>query len=543
MKSEHELYRIANGFFYNHDESQYPRALEAYQELLKHYPEHHEGWEMMSNVQHDLHDCDGALASINEALRLKPEKKEYIRSKERFLSIYSQYQFTEKGLYDMEEKEYYPSHTFNSREELLLEYRSVLIKFINIVNPHNDPFVYDIDISIFYGSLAKVALELENFSEAEKYLMINKQRGEFEPLFEEYILEEVYQSLSKLYEMRGEIPKAIKYMDLSVSLSKPYSFIWKHKAEFLLRQGKSEEANDIYEKILSTLQGQFIATGDAYLIAQKSTILMELGRYEEALEAMNEIEHLLSDDNKLYIRTENKRKDICEKGGLEYTPLEVFEVEVPEVKEIVETIHEVNAQRYSLKVSIDSAEFEQIITDHQIFLETYSGTGKWNSFNVSEDTHMATLQGECTYNQANVSHRDISDFDFTGVNLRCSNLVGTFGACISFESADLRESIATDSFFEGTWFRDAQLAGSDFSRAVLRECSFINADLRDINFEGADLRDADFTGANTEGAVFTSCKMDGCIGLNHIDKSHSEKWESSVKMYAMSELELVNNFL
>jgi hypothetical protein len=171
------------------------------------------------------------------------------------------------------------------------------------------------------------------------------------------------------------------------------------------------------------------------------------------------------------------------------------------------------------KNPLSAEEFAQIVKQHQEFIASGGGGGRWQTFVTPGDTETGVVLGVYTDQpnkdtagaQAQLEYKRLDGLDLRGIALPYANLCGVSCREQDLRGANLEGSLITDSDFSGSNFQKANLRSADFSRADLMNCDFRDADLSNTDFENADLTGSDMRGASIVGARFTNAVMDGVL--------------------------------
>jgi hypothetical protein len=152
---------------------------------------------------------------------------------------------------------------------------------------------------------------------------------------------------------------------------------------------------------------------------------------------------------------------------------------------------------------VTKSELEKLISDHNRFLADGGAGGTWQTMLVGGLVigvyyGASASEGE----QAQLAGKILSDLNLKNITIPYSNGIGMICRKQNFFQSNLRNSLFTDCFFEGTCFEEANLSGCDFSRSKMTGCSFKNADLTGVDFENCDLTGSDFRGAKLSGSRF-----------------------------------------
>lgn len=158
----------------------------------------------------------------------------------------------------------------------------------------------------------------------------------------------------------------------------------------------------------------------------------------------------------------------------------------------------------SAQTALQASEFEQIIVEHQQFLNSGGTGGEWQIIAI-QGRALGVYKGK-QHKEGKQAILDMRKFTpaliLHQLQLPYSSWCGVFAEDQDFSEADLLGSIMTDANFEQASFSDANLENVDFSRSNLKGASFLNANLSGADFENCNLEGADFRGAIMDGSQF-----------------------------------------
>lgn len=159
---------------------------------------------------------------------------------------------------------------------------------------------------------------------------------------------------------------------------------------------------------------------------------------------------------------------------------------------------------------ISSKEWQEILEDHQQFLETGGSGGNWETYLTDGGLVFGVYLGATGKEgeQAHLEHKNLEGQNLRNLQLPYANLLGVLCKNQDLSGANLSYCLLTDSVFDNTNFEGANLDGADFSRSSLRNCNFRKAILKKVDFENCDLSGSDFTGASLEGSRFPGAKLE-----------------------------------
>ncbi len=161
---------------------------------------------------------------------------------------------------------------------------------------------------------------------------------------------------------------------------------------------------------------------------------------------------------------------------------------------------------------ITDNQLEQMLNEHQMFIESGGRGGKWQTFEVAGLT-LAVYTGATAAKgeQASFANSNLSLLQFSGLSLECCDFVNVLYENGSFRNSNLNNSIFIDSVLLHIDFSGADLTGCDFSRALMMNCQFDNSNLSSCDFENCNLSNSIFTGAKTIGSRFPGAILENVI--------------------------------
>ena len=161
---------------------------------------------------------------------------------------------------------------------------------------------------------------------------------------------------------------------------------------------------------------------------------------------------------------------------------------------------------------MSQGEWNEILGQHEAFLESGGRGGTWQTLNVSGlplcmYLHAKGSEGK----QAIFRLQNLSQIEDEEASAPFADFSGCYASGIKLNGATLEGSIFIDSILDDACFDGAMLTDADFSGARLHRASFRNANLSGADFEHTDCTGADFSGAKLDGASFKGAKLDGII--------------------------------
>lgn len=155
-------------------------------------------------------------------------------------------------------------------------------------------------------------------------------------------------------------------------------------------------------------------------------------------------------------------------------------------------------QEDSKEISVK--EFEQVLQEHEQFLQNGGGGGHWETLYIT-NLIFGVYQGINTNvegKQAQLFFKKLTKVDLQNISLSYANCSAVYAPDKSWVYADLEGSLFIDSYLENCSFENADLQAVDFSRSKMQNCNFRNADLRGTDFENCDMTGADLRGATID---------------------------------------------
>lgn len=163
--------------------------------------------------------------------------------------------------------------------------------------------------------------------------------------------------------------------------------------------------------------------------------------------------------------------------------------------------------------ALEAAEMNQIIAEHQAFLDSGGIGGEWQIIAIKGQA-LGVYKGK-KYDKGKQAILDMRKLDqsleLSELQLPYSSWCGVYAKFQDFSDADLTGSIITDANLEKAIFADANLENVDFSRSNLKNASFVNANLSGADFENCNLTGADFRGAILNGSQFKGAILDAVL--------------------------------
>ena len=180
--------------------------------------------------------------------------------------------------------------------------------------------------------------------------------------------------------------------------------------------------------------------------------------------------------------------------------------------------------RQSMKNLVEEAkpilgqEFEEILLDHDIFLQNGGAGGHWATFYI-KNLIFGVYKGVNTDNikggkQAKLCFKSLQEISLEEIRLPYADCAAVYAIKKNWNNADLEGCLFIDSILNNSSFEQTDLYAADFSRSEMRHCSFKGANLSKTDFEDCDLTGADFRGAmidattSFKNAILTDAKLD-----------------------------------
>lgn len=180
--------------------------------------------------------------------------------------------------------------------------------------------------------------------------------------------------------------------------------------------------------------------------------------------------------------------------------------------------------RQSMKSLVEEAkpiltkEFEEILLNHDMFLQNGGAGGHWATFYI-KNLIFGVYKGVNTDDikegkQAKLGFKNLQEVGLERIRLPYADCAAVFAIRKNWQNADLEGCLFIDSILNDCVFDQADLYAADFSRSEMRNCSFRGANLIKTDFEDCDLTGADFRGAkidastNFKNALLKNAKMD-----------------------------------
>lgn len=163
-------------------------------------------------------------------------------------------------------------------------------------------------------------------------------------------------------------------------------------------------------------------------------------------------------------------------------------------------------------------EFDEILLDHDMFLQNGGAGGHWATFYI-KNLIFGVYKGVNTDNikggkQAKLCFKNMQEVDLMHIRLPYADCAAIYAVKKDWSGADLEGSLFIDSILNNCSFDKADLYATDFSRSEMRNCSFKGTSLVNADFEDCDLTGSDFRGAKIDqstsfkNAILKNAKMD-----------------------------------
>jgi len=282
--SDLERYRI-QGDFYKNSENTYDKAIEAYSNLLKLYPDDLTGNNNFGLFYSDLEDWDKAIERFEVPIKNKTESTII------YLNITSSYRA--KGLYDKAQK-ILEEYIHNLKESDVI-YRELALNYIcqgklDFAIAENDKAFY-IDPNHYGNVLQKAQIYMfqDDFVKAEEEFQ--KLLKEKEPI----ALGSRLNYLSGLYSLQGRFEKSKSLLEQGVTLAERIGqkqwvvFFHRGLASMNLKTGNPEEALEESDKAWPAFVEEENTPRQRKLLHLKGLALLMMGSLDEAQKTADEL--------------------------------------------------------------------------------------------------------------------------------------------------------------------------------------------------------------------------------------------------------------
>ena len=280
MKSEKELFEKAEKIYHQYSESRYPKAIAAFRELLGNYPENIEGWTMMATMQSCINDFDGALASMDEAIKLEPNEAWIWDQKSLYYHQIAQLNYADSKFTDPETNTAVEINSFADETTFLKEYIDCCDKQLALMP--EDHFKRG-DILEKKGELYK---KLKLFEPA---INAYKEAIDFHRKFGEksFInpVEFCYLMIGKIHEENDEYDLAISAFESAYDEEKS-EILLTHLGRAYQENGDSINAQKCYDQFMTIVEEKFAINHESAYLLQMISALKAQNKIQEAIEKL-----------------------------------------------------------------------------------------------------------------------------------------------------------------------------------------------------------------------------------------------------------------
>lgn len=284
MKSEKELFKIAEKIYFQYRESRYPKAIEAFKNLLNHYPNHIEGWSMLSTMQLCAENYEDAIDSIENAIKLDTNNISLWNQKQLFLHRINRFEIEGSTFYNPETDSEHTLKQFKNKTELQQEILSCCNIQISIV-PKD---YYNLgDLYEDKGRILKSLEEWDNAIEAFKSAIIFHEEYDDSDFINR--IARCYFSIAKIHELQDNFLFAVEAYDKSFMIDNE-EIILTHKARALRKMGDYLAAEKVETQFIEIATDQFNETKDLAYMYQIIDVYKETNQIDKAFETFYEME-------------------------------------------------------------------------------------------------------------------------------------------------------------------------------------------------------------------------------------------------------------
>lgn len=141
------------------------------------------------------------------------------------------------------------------------------------------------------------------------------------------------------------------------------------------------------------------------------------------------------------------------------------------------------------------------------------------------ENHLHWLNADCEgweNMRANLAEANLSNLNFSGMDLRHINFYKTTIHDSYFDRADIRFANFKEADLSFDYFNEANLYEADFSDARFYHTKFVGANLCGVHFGGTYLCGTDFTKSKIYNADFSNCNFGYDMTIEHADGKLTE---------------------
>lgn len=298
---ENELLAIAIDLY--HKEGKELDAIQAFKELLKDYPQNLDGWTHLSTIQNNIADFDGAIESINHAIKIDPNNSWTIQQKCTTLSLISKFSSEGQMYFNENTKEAYEIKSFNSKVDLFQDLNKSITKVIQL-EEGNEKKKYD-----YSWKLANNKNKLGQFENAIEILTKLKKQipKTISSSKKENEITKIENGITKNLIGLKKYEEVIKRLKKSLENQSDDYFIGIQLAEIYSEINDTNSEENTLQKVLQNNDKKLREKPELAFLSRKFEILKKLNRQDKMKEVISDFE-LIENQNEFTITRKNEIK-------------------------------------------------------------------------------------------------------------------------------------------------------------------------------------------------------------------------------------------
>ncbi|NMM50898.1 tetratricopeptide repeat protein [Marinigracilibium pacificum] len=293
MRTEKELFEKAEKIYHQYSDSRYPKAIQAFKDLLELYPNNKQGWSMMSTMQSCSKLFDDAIFSINKAIELSPEDAWTINQKCTLLALISRFSADGQIYLDEQKKESYEIKSFPDKKGLIQELILILNKLLELEgHDENKRHRHLWSLAHKYRAINRFDDAIESLVEAKKTIP-SKYKGERY----DRELANINREISSNYHDKKEFEKAIEFLNEAFKYGlddyKRTMF-----ADIYEEMGDNEQSRLVLIDLVDRINDKLEKAPEPSYVSQKVAILKRLDDRESLKTVLQHFEDIPDSDYK-----------------------------------------------------------------------------------------------------------------------------------------------------------------------------------------------------------------------------------------------------
>ena len=304
MKTEKELFEKAEKIYHQYSDSRYPKAIQAFKDLLELYPDNKQGWSMLSTMQSCSKLFGDAIFSIDKAISLDKEDVSVLEQKGTLLHAINKLEYQDSKFIDKESNSVIELNCFKDKEGILKELIKVCDEIIEIASDdfYNLGSIHEKKARALVG-LCLWQAAIDSYQMAIEFHEKYSEKNFLNPIAACYF------NIAKIYENIEDYNMAITFFEKEMQEEfTPITLT--HKARVLLKKGEVEESEKTYNQFIEITKQKLEETSDAAYMFQISDVYQQRNLFNKAYEILISWESKVRNYNGLQDRIEKRKREI-----------------------------------------------------------------------------------------------------------------------------------------------------------------------------------------------------------------------------------------